>query len=266
MKKLAMIAAGALCAGCLSAFDMPALGVNAQAKYSSERVSRGRRSGKNVFLPKAEINMPMFEKGKLYVGTSAVLGADGDRDKVCNYVSPYIGASYSITDVFTLDAGYYYYFYTNTPKRIKNKLTGLEEPSKSRRNSSEIYFGVLADVLLSPSLYFYYDLNFRETAIEGKVARSFDLARFGANGLALDLSAKLGYDHVDTKKSDKDYIYHGLNADLVYSFNEHAKARVGVAYEGNSAKKKAWTNSSKAAGSGHHKNFVWFNASVNCAF
>lgn len=267
MKKLAMIAAGALCFGCLEAFTMPTFGLDAQAKYSSEYVVRGSRRGKHVFLPKAEVNMPVFEKGKAYAGAWAALGVDGNIADTRNEVSPYIGMTYDITDMFTLDAGYIHHLYTNETKAAPF----------CKRNTSELYLGVKADVIASPSLYFYYDCDAREVAIEGKVEYSFNFAQFGVNGLTLDLGAKLGYDSAskpfackDKIKKDadghKDYAYYGVNADLVYSFNEHAKARVGVAYEGNSAKKKEWANRESFSGSENHKNFVLFNASVDCSF
>jgi hypothetical protein len=136
----------------------------------------------------------------------------------------------------------------------------------------------MADVLLSPSMYFFYDFGSREAAIEGRVAYTYDLAQFGVNGVALELGAKLGYDKASRpfacKKYDRDtmgkkgYFYYGANADLVYSFNEHTKARAGLEIAGNSAKKNAWVNNwaTDVAGVGAHKSLVWFNASVDCSF
>ncbi len=256
MKKLAMIATGLLSLGYLGAFEIPTLGVDTEVKFSSEYAKRGRKEGCHVFVPKVEVNMPMFEKGKVYAGTSAALGLErGTR----NDVAPYLGASYDITDMFSVDAGYVHHFYTSW------NLDGF------KRDSNEIYVGIMADVLLSPSVYFYYDFDAEEVAIEGRVAYSFDFAQFGVKGVSLDLGAKLGYDSADKpfgihdkseRTGSKDYIYYGLNADLVYNFNEHAKARAGIAYEGNGATDKSWTNSLF----GEHTNLVWFNASVDCSF
>lgn len=281
MKKLAMIATGVLSLGYLGAFEMQTLGLDTSVKYSNENEVRGRKQGSHVFVPKAEVNMPVFEKGKIYAGTWAILGTDAKKDmaglsETRNEVNPYIGVSYDITDVFTLDLGYIHHFYTNTPKYLLDE-SSFYVPSALKRDTNEIYFGVMADVLLSPSLYFFYDFDAEEIAIEGRVAYTFDLAQFGVNGVVLDLGAKLGYDKADKpfacKKyykelsGDKDYVYYGVNADLVYTFNEHAKARAGVEFAGNNAKKNSWVNSgSKLTQEGAHKNLVWFNASVDCSF
>lgn len=263
MKKLAAIATGVLSLGYLGAFEMPQFGLDVGTKFSSEYITRGHKEGCHVFIPNAEVSVPMFDKAKVYGGIWSVLGTEGDLEEARNQLAPYIGASYDITDMFTLDVGYIHHFYTNTPTNV----AGV--PSELKRNSSEIYFGVMADVLLSPSLYFYYDFDAKEIAIEGKVAYSFDFAQFGVTGVSLDLTAKLGYDRADkpfccSEKIDdhKDVVYYGIGADLVYGFNEHTKARVGIAFEGNSGnKEECWAN--EATG---HKNFVWFNASVDCSF
>lgn len=284
MKKLALVSAGILSVGCLGAFQLPKFGLDAEAKYASEYVTRGRKEGKSAFMPKAEVGMPIFGKGKVYVGTLAVLGTDGNWKQTRNQVAPYIGASYDVTDMFTVDLGYVHHLYTNTPKTVN--VTALlpignrDIPSGFERNTNEVYVGVMADVLLSPSVYAYYDFDCREVALEGKVAYSFDFSRFGVNGLALDLGAKLGYDRAKKPFANKyleeyakvfghkGYMYYGLNADLVYSFNEHAKARVGMSLEGNSGKKdwKRWQNAPEFAGNGHHRSFLFFTASVDCLF
>ncbi len=272
MKKLAAIATGLLSFGYLGAFEMPAFGLDAEVKYSSEHVDRGYKKGSSVFVPKVEVNVPVFEKGKIYVGTWAVLGIDGNYAQTKNEVSPYLGLTYDVTDMFTLDVGYIHHLYTNIPTTIS------DIPSELKRNTSEVYMGVMADILLSPSLYIYYDFDAEEVAIEGKVAYSFDFAQFGVNGVSLDLSAKLGYDSAEKPNASKykikdqaendpdlskrkDFLYYGLSADLVYSFNERARARAGIAYEGNAGTKHSWQNSR-----GEHKSLVFFNASVDCSF
>lgn len=271
MKKLALVATGVLSVAYLGAFELPNFGLDAEAKYSSEYVTRGRREGKHVFVPKAEVGIPVLEKGKVYVGTWAALGVDGSLGKCRNQVAPYIGATYDVTDMFTVDLGYIHHLYTNMRKEPIPLTNGSSISFK--RNTSEVYAGVMADVLLSPSVYGYFDFDAKEFDVEGKVSYSFDFARFGVDGLALDLGAKLGYDTASKPfarskkvKTTKDYIYCGANADLVYSFNENARARAGIACEGNAGGKGAWQNQFNFAGKSHHKTFVWFNASVDCSF
>jgi opacity protein-like surface antigen len=304
MKKIAAIATGLLSLGYLGAFEMPVLSLDTSTKFETEHVVRGRLEGRKVFSPRVNVSTPVFTKGKAYLGAYSAIGADGDKgfetvQTTRNSVDPYIGLSYEVTDMFTLDAGYINHIYPNLSRQVPrlfkkgSKTPGINGgealatdeshavPFAHKRNTSEIYFGVLADVLLAPSAYFFYDLGSREAAIEGNVSYTYDLAQFGVNGVSVELGAKLGYDKASrpfacktydrATMGKKGYFYYGVNADLVYGFNEHTKARAGIEIAGNSAKKAAWVNrwaKELAAGkeAGSHKSLVWFNASVDCSF
>jgi hypothetical protein len=283
MKKIAAIATGLLSLGYLGAFEMPALNLDTSIKFKTEHVVRGRLEGRKVFSPKVNVSTPLFTKGKAYLGAYSAIGTDSDKvfgfvPATRNSVDPYIGLSYDVTDTFTLDAGYINHIYTNLPTQAVTD-DGSKVPFYYKRNTSEVYFGVMADVLLAPSVYFFYDFGSKEVAIEGNVAYTYDLAQFGVNGVSIELGAKLGYDKASrpfackiydrATMGKKEYFYYGASADLVYSFNESAKARAGVEIAGNSAKKAAWTNAwwkSLDGDTGAHKSLVWFNASVDCSF
>jgi hypothetical protein len=289
MKKIAVIAAGVLSLGCLGAFEMPVLSVDTSVKFSTEHAFRGYRKARRSFLPKVEVGLPIFEKGKAYVGVDSALAlgvADAPVNQInMNEVAPYVGLSYDVTDMFALDCGYIQRFWTNVP--ISSAGFTILEKCNVKTCSSEVYVGVTADVLLSPSVYLAYNFQWKEIAVEGRVAYTYDLAQFGVSGVAVELGAKVGYDKanepygVTSEKADeiaqqapgwsdavgigigKAHWFYGANADLVYSFNEHAKARAGVEVVGNSAKgKMAWQNGFGA----HPKAMLWFNASVDCSF
>ncbi|MDR1255330.1 MAG: hypothetical protein LBJ94_00140 [Puniceicoccales bacterium] len=279
MKKVAIVAITLLSLGCLGAFEVPALNLDANVKFSTQHVKRGFDQGKKVFAPAIRVSLPVLEKGKVYAGAGAIIGIESERNEVLiptlrNEVNPYVGASYDITEIFTVDAGYIHHFYTNMPKEIlSTPQPGGNIPSPFKRNTSEMYVGVLADVLLSPSLYFFYDFGSKEVNIEGCVNYTYDLGQFGVSGLALELGAKLGYDRAKRPfacnkatvesifSGRKGYFYYGLASDAVYSFTEHAKGRVGVELAGNHAKREA--NSWAGTGAKHS---LWFNASVDCSF
>lgn len=264
MKKLSIIATGLLSLGCLCADDNAAvktmewqskLSGNIGMKFETEHVNKGRKEIHGpAFVPSAEVSYQLFDAARAYVGTEASLRM---KENGVNDVAPYIGCMYDINDMFTLDAGYTHHFYDGLPDGCK-------------RGTNEIYLGLLADVMFSPSLYCEYDFDREETNVVAAAGYSFDLSQYAIGGLSVDLGAKIGYDRASkpfgTNKydknihGDKDYAYYGVNADLVYSITDSAKARAGVAYEGNSAKKKAWANTLG------HKNMIWFNASVDCAF
>ncbi|MDR0740282.1 MAG: hypothetical protein LBF34_01065 [Puniceicoccales bacterium] len=165
---------------------------------------------------------------------------------------------------------------------------------EGKKRFHEIYAGIMADVLLNPALYFAYDFTQRKANIDGTVHYTFDLSSCGVTGFAIDLGGKVGYTRVkkpygiahDTKVSFLDmrgliateaevniphregnlfektsWFYAGVNADLVYSLNENAKARAGVAFSFNSAKKDSWINEKN-----HKKRNVWFSSAVEFTF
>jgi hypothetical protein len=270
MKKILIIAAGLLgAAGLFGAEDSSSasnLSLDTSVKFQSDYAYRGRRELRKAVLTSAEIGYAAFQGGTIYVGADAALGIE--KETFGNRVSPYLGVTYDITDIFSVDAGYAHNFHTS----LKTETGGFQ--SFYKRNTSEFYAGVIADVILTPSLYLFYDVGRKEIAVEGEVGHSFDLSQYSINGLSIDLGAKLGYDSARRpygqkynadEHHKKNYFYYGISADLVYGVTSNAKAKIGVAYEGNSAKKDSWVYESSES-TGKHKGVVWFNASIDCSF
>jgi hypothetical protein len=165
--------------------------------------------------------------------------------------------------------------------KVATNLTG-------KKQFHEIYAGVMVDVLFNPALYFSYDFTQRKFDINGAAHYTFDLGPVGITGLGIDLGAKIGYARAKkpygiaggtqvfvplgiTDKGlaggvmdlfeKKSWFYTGLNADLVYSLNENAKARAGVAFSVNNAKKESWINEKN-----HKKHNVWFSTAIEFSF
>lgn len=347
MNKLLAVTSGLLAAGAVSAeFSMPAFTVDAKIEFATKHVSEGTQTMKQNFAPKLEVGLPVFEGGNLYVGVDAYLGINSDRPHK-NEVDPYIGFSYDITDMFTLDVGYTYKRFGMNKGRTWYDMTGMqvkqlwllpegtdangranaledfrnnsEDPKDNRgytldalkvkRFSHEVYAGIIADISnigLRPSLYFAYDFTQKKANVEGKVNYTLDFGKFGVNGLGLDLGAKVGYSHAKKpygvkmdkklfvianhpggkeplcsstaeKLSDmvknvmngvsdgkgqykKGWFYAGVSADLTYSLNENTKARAGVEFSYNNAKKLSNVNW------GNKKTNVWFTSALEFAF
>ncbi|MDR1413349.1 MAG: hypothetical protein LBI56_00185 [Puniceicoccales bacterium] len=197
-------------------------------------------------------------------GVAAIYKVSDNFDPMHNHISPYLGITYDINDTFGVEAGYTHHSYTNVNSLLSDVL-GV------KKGSNEVYVGVYADVLLSPSLYCFYNFDYKEVALEGKANYYFDLSEQVLSGLGIDLGAKLGYDRTSKpygssifeRGDHKGYCYYGANVDLVCALNEHAKAKIGAAVEGNSAKKDAVINIFSI---NDKKTQIWFNASVDCAF
>ena len=276
---------------------------NASIDFQTEYAYRGRQNGKMAIVPELWIGYNATDEFQIYAGLDGVFNmkkkfglkydVNGDRItddlrddwRYFNRISPYVGVEYKFNDMFALDAGYQHSFYTkkinemyrNTYKDIYGK-----EP---KRDTNEIYVGALIDyaindsIKLDPSLYVTYGFENKEINVEGRVSCNFDLSDKVAPGVGIDVGAKLGFDHAkkvwkikirryDTRfgivdPGKKSYWYYGANADLVYSFNEKIRAKAGIEYVGNSAKKSSWVNTFCGI---THKNMVWFNAGLDCAF
>lgn len=309
MKKLLAIAGGLLAAsGAYAGFEMPALSINSNIKFETADVSEGLRSMDQNFKSTVEVGLPLFGKSDLYVGVDTTLATNRKKGQ-SNEVEPYVGFSYDITDMFTLDLGYQFSRKTSVKGDNREEIAKAEnvlanggeitdEIKKQARESlhlpkanfHKIYVGVMADIMMKPSIYFEYDTTQKKANIEGAVDYMFDLVNFGAGGLGVDVGAKIGFSHckdpdgikrgewdnrikaakaikaanpdykgwIDCKKS---WFYAGANADLVYSLNENAKARAGVAFTFNNAKKDDYKNSMNRS-----KHNVWFSSAMEFSF
>jgi hypothetical protein len=259
-----MVAAGLLAVACLCSQEKAKtavsskenLSIETSVKFGTEGVFRGRKeiAGKKTFFPKVRVAYAFLPEAQFYAGVDAFLGIGSEEPG--SRVNPTFGVSYDVSDTFTLDAGYVHHLYTSVKKA-----------DQQRRNGSEIYGGVIADVLLTPSLYFFYDFSRREVAIEGNVGYTLDLSKYSCPGFSLELGAKLGFDSAKRPSGNdyvpafkkKGYCYYGASADLVYEVNSHAEVKIGVAYVGNSAKSDSWAG---VMG----RNMVWFSTSIDCSF
>ncbi|MDR1112855.1 MAG: hypothetical protein LBL18_03750 [Bacteroidales bacterium] len=259
MKKLLGIAVGILSAVGLYAEDIASdLTLETSVQFQSEYVFRGRSEFHKAWTPQIKVGYPVCDEGNIYVGVDTAISMVGTS---FNQVAPYVGVLWDVTELFTVDAGYKHRFHTSLPSKSK----------MDKEHSNEIHGGVIFDVLLEPSVYCFYDFDRKEFAAEFCARYNFDLSQYAFSGLEVNLGAKVGFDQAnkpyglpyDSSFGKKGYCYYGVNADLIYELNSNARAKVGVAYEGNSAEQKSWVNDSiKPA----HRNNIWVNASVDCSF
>ena len=304
MKKGLAFTAGvlSLCALCADddSYWTSDISGNASLGFQTEYAYRGRHNGKMAIVPELWIGYNATDEFQIYAGLDGVFnmkkkfgikyydtGARIPDDlrsdwRYFNRISPYVGVEYKFNDMFALDAGYQHNFYTKKINKVYRDLYKDLYGNEPKRDTNEIYVGALMDyaindsIKLDPSLYVTYGFENKEINVEGRVSCNFDLSDKLAPGVGIDVGAKLGFDHakkfwktkigyyddIDGSFGKKSYWYYGANADLVYSFNEKIRVKAGVEYVGNSAKKSSWVNLFGDA----HKNMVWFNAGLDCAF
>ncbi|MDR2776695.1 MAG: hypothetical protein LBB17_01450 [Puniceicoccales bacterium] len=217
-------------------------------KFATERVSNGCKSCGKAVLPCLGVGYKILDDVKLSVAVDTIAALKEKYGRV----APCLGILYTVTDVFTIDTGYTRYFYTFA--------SGDEQ-----KYSNEIYGGIGVNIFLSPSLHAFYDFDNEDFSLKAKVMYEIDLGKRLMQGLGIEVSGDVGYE--TAKKSNgqwiegekRDFFFYGAGVDLAYTINKKAKAKVGGAWEGNSAKTHTWVNDV-------HRNFIWINASVECSF
>jgi hypothetical protein len=268
MKKLLGIAVGILSAIGLYAEDIRSdLTIETSVSFQTERVFRGRNEFHKTLNPNARLGYFVCDGCNAYLGIDTAISTS--EETALGNVLPYLGVLWDVDETFTLDGGYGHYFY---PKMDED----ASPRGKIKDGSNEIYGGVIIDVLAEPSLYVFYDFDRKEVAVEGRLFYNVDLAQYAFSGLGVNLGAKVGFDraskpygvayYVSDADGNKHYSYYGVNADLIYELNNNAKAKVGIAYEGNSSKQTSWVNGGLDPQVPGHKNNFWVNASIDCSF
>jgi hypothetical protein len=89
-----------------------------------------------------------------------------------------------------------------------------------------VYAGLKADVLLSPSVYYYYDFDHETSAYIGSIGHSIPVTQLG---VSLDLSATLGYVQ-SPGGNGSDYTYWGAGVAVPYQLSETATLTGAVNY------------------------------------
>ncbi len=168
--------------------------------------------GYNGFYVGAWLNLPVGDDG----GISAALGGEE--------LDLFAGYSGSFTDIVSYDIGVTYYTF---PEAMSGFGDLYEEDGDGMgSNTVEAYFGVSADVPLSPSIYVYHDFNFDTTTVEGSLSYSFPLA----DKTSLDIGGAVGY--VADDAPDDDYLYGSVTADIVYAVTDKASISAGGRFGG----------------------------------
>ncbi|MEO0794688.1 MAG: hypothetical protein AAFX93_05985 [Verrucomicrobiota bacterium] len=276
MKKTIATLAIAGAATAASADFLSDLSISGTFDFETSYVYRASKLANQSFQPSVEFGYPVLG-GDLYAGvwtnqpitpatTGGAFGATV-RTPIGNEIDFYAGYAYPVTDIFTVDLGATYYWYPES--------AGLG----AINHTTEVYFGVSADVLLSPAVYFYYDFDLKQTLVEFSIGYSLDLGEYvGAEGLSIDTGAYFGL--LDTGDvtggadfpfpapgvdSSNGYTYGGVTGDLVYAFSENVSGSVGVRWSINNDGDGAGASAGPANFFGGESQ-VWFGATLGFAY
>lgn len=197
---LAVLTGGAFTAQAQEA-EASALSVTVDVTYVSDYVFRGGKLGGASIQPSVEAAYGDFYAGVWHTSELSNTTANATETDL------YAGYGFAVTDIISLDAGVTRYTYEGG----------------SGDDTTEVYVGLSADVLLSPSVYYYYDFDLETYVIEGSVGYSLPVDAISAS---VDFSGAVG--HVGAPGDDRTYF--SVGASVPYSLSETATLTVGVDY------------------------------------
>ena len=178
-----------------------ALSVTVDVTYVSDYIFRGAKLADASIQPSVEAAYGDFYAGAWH--TSEISHNDGVTE-----TDFYAGYGYKLNDKVKLDAGVTEYTYSGG----------------SSDDSTEVFIGASFDVLLKPSLYYYYDFDNNVSTVEGSIGYSIPLEVIKSS---LDLSAKYGWVAPD---AGEQRTYGVLGVSVPYKLSETATLTVGVDY------------------------------------
>ncbi|MBC8040469.1 MAG: hypothetical protein H7Y06_08005 [Opitutaceae bacterium] len=180
------------------------LAVTLDITYVSDYVFRGVKLADASIQPSIEAAYGDFYAGVWYSDATSQTNATALFDSEADL---YAGYNLSINETFSADLGVTRYTYNGG----------------SQFDSTEAFVGLKANVLLSPSVYYYYDFDLEVSSYIGSVGYSLPVEKVG---LSLDFSATYGYIQVPAT----DYSYWGVGVAVPYKLSETAKLTGAVNY------------------------------------
>lgn len=253
------------------------LSITGTFDFETEYIFRGKELAEQSFQPSVEFGFPVLG-GDLYTG---IWTNQPIKSGEANEIDFYGGFAYPVTEMFTVDVGFTYYWYPDSvPASSADGINPPGTPSLPGTGSNtgisqtrEIYVGVSADVILSPALYFYYDFDLEQTVLEGSIGYSFDLGEYvGTEGISFDVGAYLGWlsanayngsQRGSVDKWNNGYIYGGITGDLVYEISENVSSSLGIRW---SANNDGSDNTGFNGGNLGTDSNLWFGATLGFAY
>jgi len=174
--------------------------------YVSDYVFRGVKVSDSALQPSLEATYADFYAGAWHSNEiSDNVGGTQDETDL------YVGLKHKLDDTFSADVGVTRYLYNGG----------------SQIDSSEVYVGINANVLLSPSIYAYYDFDKEVATYIGSVGYSLPIEAIKSS---LDFSASVGFVDIN---GGQEYLYGVAGVAIPYKLSDTSTLTVGVDYIAN---------------------------------
>jgi uncharacterized protein (TIGR02001 family) len=181
------------------------LAVTLDVTYVSDYIFRGVKLADDSIQPSIEAAYGDFYAGLWHSNDINSSAGASETDL-------YAGYGLAINETFSADFGVTRYTYQGS--------------GSSALNTTEVYVGVSADVLLSPSVYYYHDFDLEVNTYIASIGHSFAISSVG---LSVDTSATYGWVQAP-KSTGGDYSYWGVGAAVPYALSETATLTAAVNY------------------------------------
>jgi len=176
------------------------LAVTLDVSYVSDYVFRGHQLADASIQPSVEAAYGDFYAGIWYSDAISQSSTGSEADF-------YAGYNLKLNETFSADLGVTRYTYNGG----------------GQGDTTEVFAGVKANVLLTPSVYYYYDFDQEISSYIGTIGHSIAVAKLG---ISLDLSATYGYIQIPSS----DYSYWGAGVAVPYKLSETAKLTGAINY------------------------------------
>lgn len=232
--------------------------------YESSYVFRGIKVSDSSIQPEIALGYAVTDALGIYGTVWASTPFESDNS---NEIDFNVGATYAIAG-FTFDAGYTHYWYTDSFGLATNELKiGVSYDTSAALSKVSSIF---ADLAITPSLYYYYDLDLHANTIEVAVSASAPVSKWflgeDMDFLSVESSLYYGYSTSDRYKTPMGwrggtdgYSYVGASADLVWKINDMCKASIGIRWAANN-------NSPEGTGSSNNEQLLWGGGSISMGF
>jgi uncharacterized protein (TIGR02001 family) len=183
------------------------LSVTLDLTYVTDYVFRGATLAGASFQPSVEAAYGDFYAGVWHSDAISGTNTAGIGDSETDF---YAGYGFAVTEKISIDVGATRYVYSGG----------------SSGDTTEAYAGLSFDVLLSPSVYYYYDFDLEISSYIGSIGYSLPVESIGTS---LDFSGSVGYIQRSGLNGD-DYTYGSVGVSVPYKLSDTATLTAGVQY------------------------------------
>lgn len=207
--------------------------------YESNYVFRGIKYSESSIQPEIALGYALTDALGVYASAWSTTPFESDDS---NEIDFNLGATYAIAG-FTFDAGYTHYWYTSSPVGLSTNELKIGVSYDTSAVLSKVS-SIFADLAITPSVYYFYDLDLHANTVEVAVSATAPVSKWflgeDKDFLAVESSLYYGFATGDRFKSDlgwfrntDSYSYVGANVDLVWTINDMCKASIGIRWAAN---------------------------------